>query len=641
MPALALGVIVIVAAGLRFARLGDVPGNPFYDAAVHTMSTSWHAFLFGGFDPSGGVSVDKPPVDLWLQVAAVKLLGFTPVALKLPQALAGSLSVVLLFDIVRRGFGIGAGLAAAAALAVLPVAVLTARSDTMDTAMSALLLLAAWLIVRAIERGRSAWLLAAGAAVGLAFNVKLFQALLPLPALALLWLLGSPLPPLRRAMTGLAAVAVAVVVGFAWIVPVALTPASQRPYPIGSTNGSIWNLVFVFNGADRLHGRPLSTPDTLPAGSRVSSAITQSQRKRARHLSTRSPALLFGPRFGRRIGSELFPALITLALATALALVAVIRRIRLRSRERLRVAIAAAFGAWTVTGVVVFGVMGSFHPRYFETISPAVAALVGAGLGVLVLRGGRAGRLSAAIVLAATAIYANSLGTGSRLEVAACALAACVLVALSIPAKPRRAALGVATALAVAALAVIPAAGSLDVVHTRAFDAERSGAMPPGWPPLINRYLRAHRAGTRYAFASVSPGKAAPLVAADPQPVLMLTSYRSRPLLSVAQLARRVRAGEVRFFLIGRRCTSALTSGTAACPATARWAIAHSRDVTRAVGIGHNGLIYEIETCSSVSRTAPAPGSGRGRSATRSARRRSARSASRPSRATCVPRRTA
>lgn len=80
-----LAAIVAAAGALRLVHLGDVPGNPFYDAAVHTMATSWHAFLFGALDPSGGVSVDKPPVDLWVQVASVKLLGFNATALKLPR----------------------------------------------------------------------------------------------------------------------------------------------------------------------------------------------------------------------------------------------------------------------------------------------------------------------------------------------------------------------------------------------------------------------------------------------------------------------------------------------------------------------------------------------------------------------------
>jgi 4-amino-4-deoxy-L-arabinose transferase-like glycosyltransferase len=617
-----------VAAVLRLIHLGDVPGNPFYDAAVHSMAGSWHAFIFGALDPSGGVSVDKPPVDLWLQVASVKLFGFNPTALKLPQALAGIASVPLLFDLVRRGLGRPAGLAAAAALAVLPVAVVTARSDTMDTFMAFLVLAAAWAVVRAIQSERAAWLLAAGGLIGLAFNVKLFQALLPVPALVLLWLVGSRLPLRRTLGRGFSAALVALVVAFAWIVPVALTPASQRPYPIGSTDGSIWNLVFVFNGIDRLHGRPVTTPDTLPPGTQVSAAIVKSQQQRSRHMSSAGPTRLFSARFGLWIGSELFPA-----LAAAFGVVALWFA---RTRKRPN-AVAVLLGSWLLLGVAAFSFMTSFHPRYFETVSPALAGTCGAAICALTLRGGRAGRLVAAAVMTATGIYVTSLGgtasTSGRVELVACLFVAIVLVATALQDVLSRGMVAAVTAAAVSAVLIVPAQASWNIAGTRQFDAERSGSMPDPWPRLIESYLLRHRDGTRYQFASIAPAKAAPLIMRDPQPVLMLTSYRSRPLISVRQLAADVRAGEVRFFLIGHRCSSALTRATAACPATARWAIAHSTDVTHALGLHHGHLVYRINYCAAAAARARA----RGRSARPSGRRRSAPNASHASPATCVP----
>jgi 4-amino-4-deoxy-L-arabinose transferase-like glycosyltransferase len=596
-------VVTAVAAWLRLLYLGEVPGNPFYDAAVRTMAVSWHAFLFGALDPSGGVSVDKPPVDLWLQVPSVKLFGFNPTALKLPQALAGIASVPLVFDLARRGFGRAAGLAAAAALAVLPVAVLTARSDTMDTFMSFLVLLAAWLVLRAIERRRIGWLLAAGAVIGLAFNVKLFQALLPLPALALMWLVGSHLRPGRRVVAATAALLVAIVVGFAWIVPVAAAPRSARPYPIGSTNGSIWNLVFVFNGVDRLHGRPVTTPDTFPPGAKVPAAIVQRQRQLSQHLSMMTGASrLFRGRYAAWIGSELFPAIAAL-LAAGGGLVAAWpvrrrRKLALAAIPRVGAALGVSLAVWVLSGAAVFSAMTRFHPRYFEAISPAVAATLGSGLCLLALRGGRPGRALAALVVLTTGIYvqhaAISIGPSAHQELAACIAASVLLAALAIPRSPSQLVLGAATVLAVGAVLVAPLSTSRDLVRARAFDAERSGAMPPAWPARINRYLARYRDGTRYSFASIAPAKAAPLIAANPQPVLMLTSYRSEPLISVHRLAQLVREGQVRYFLIGRRCSSRLTRMTAACPATAHWAIAHSTDVTPHTGIRRHHLIYRI-----------------------------------------------
>src|SRR6185503_2713129 len=82
LPALALTAVTVLAAALRFHSLEGVPPNPFYDAAVRSMAHSWHNFFFAAFEPGGRIAVDKPPVDLWLQVASVKLLGFDSLALK-------------------------------------------------------------------------------------------------------------------------------------------------------------------------------------------------------------------------------------------------------------------------------------------------------------------------------------------------------------------------------------------------------------------------------------------------------------------------------------------------------------------------------------------------------------------------------
>ena len=84
----------------------------------------------------------------------MKLFGFSGGAVRLPGVVAGIVAVPLLYDVVRRPFGSRRGAGRAAALAVLPVSVVTARSDTMDSLMMALLVLALWLVVRAVESRR-------------------------------------------------------------------------------------------------------------------------------------------------------------------------------------------------------------------------------------------------------------------------------------------------------------------------------------------------------------------------------------------------------------------------------------------------------------------------------------------------------
>src|SRR5487761_1987849 len=236
-----LALITLGAAILRLDRIGQVPPDPFYDAAVRSMSLSLHNFFFGAFEPGGSVSIDKPPVDLWLQVVSVKTLGFSSTALKLPEALAGIAAVPLLFEAVRRLWSPAAGLGAAAGIAVLPVEVITSRSDTMDAVMMVLTVIALLFIVRAIETGRVRWLMAGAVALGIAFDVKLLESLVALPGLAVLAYLGMPGTRRRRlAQLALAGV-VYVVVALSWLTATLIAPASDRPYAIGSTNGSAWN----------------------------------------------------------------------------------------------------------------------------------------------------------------------------------------------------------------------------------------------------------------------------------------------------------------------------------------------------------------------------------------------------------------
>jgi hypothetical protein len=102
LPLAALAAIVILAAGLRFANLDAIGyGNTYYTAAVKSMLQSWHNFFFVAAEPGGSVSVDKPPLGLWLQAISAFFLGVNGFAVVLPQIIAGLLSVVLIYHLVR------------------------------------------------------------------------------------------------------------------------------------------------------------------------------------------------------------------------------------------------------------------------------------------------------------------------------------------------------------------------------------------------------------------------------------------------------------------------------------------------------------------------------------------------------------
>src|SRR6516162_7841713 len=70
--------------------------NTYYSAAVRSMTTSWHDFLFASLDRSGLMTVDKPPLSLWVQALSARVFGFHPLSLLVPQSLMGVLAVGLM-----------------------------------------------------------------------------------------------------------------------------------------------------------------------------------------------------------------------------------------------------------------------------------------------------------------------------------------------------------------------------------------------------------------------------------------------------------------------------------------------------------------------------------------------------------------
>src|ERR1700712_3480428 len=117
----ALLAIVALAAALCLWDL-TISGyaNSYYAAAVRSAGESGKAWFFGALAPAGFITVDKPPLSLWLMGLSARAFGFSSFSILLPQALAMLGAVALLYATVRRAFGNAAGLAAAAALALTP-----------------------------------------------------------------------------------------------------------------------------------------------------------------------------------------------------------------------------------------------------------------------------------------------------------------------------------------------------------------------------------------------------------------------------------------------------------------------------------------------------------------------------------------
>ena len=155
---------------------------------------SWHNFVFGAFDPAGTITIDKLPGAFWLQALAVRVFGFHTWAIVLPQIVEGVPTVLVLYHAVQRLAGPTAGLVAAAIVAVSPATVALNRGNISDSLMILLLVLAADAVSSAIAKGSQRMLLLAALWVGLAFQAKMIEAWMVLPAFGVAYLMSAPGP---------------------------------------------------------------------------------------------------------------------------------------------------------------------------------------------------------------------------------------------------------------------------------------------------------------------------------------------------------------------------------------------------------------------------------------------------------------
>ncbi len=355
--------------------------NQYYSAAVRSMSTSWHDFLFASLDRSGLMTVDKPPLSLWIQALSARVFGFHPLSLLVPQALMGVIAVGLVYDLVRRRFGRIAGFVGGFAFATTPVIVAVSRHNNPDELLVLCSVAALWFATRALETGRTRWLVLSGLAVGLGFETKMGVALMVVPGIAAAWMWVAPhgrLVALRQLLAGGSAM---LVVGLAWPVLVWLTPAADRPWISGTSDNSIWSLIFGYNGLGRVAGQSGGPGGGGPGGGGGS---------------------LFGGATGpfRLLQSGLGDQAGWLLGFAAVAALALLVLSRLRRHDPRTGWLMVVGGAFLTTAVVFSLASGIFHPYYVSLLAPFAAALIGAGVGEM-LSGGRSARVVGPLAIGA------------------------------------------------------------------------------------------------------------------------------------------------------------------------------------------------------------------------------------------------
>ena len=434
--------------------------NDYYSAAVRSMSTSWHNFLFASLDPSGVMTVDKPPLALWVQALSVRVFGYHPLSMLVPQALMGIAAVALAYDLVRRRFGRLGGFVAGLALALTPITVAIFRYNKPDALLVLCSVAALWFTVRGLEDGRTRWLVLAGVCVGLGFETKMLVALVVVPGIAAAWL---------------------------WCAPRRTLAASHRGPAAGRRRGD-----------DRRRRRLAAARRTDP-GREPALGLGHERQPRALadlRIQRRRPRRRPGRRAGRHrrhpVRRRHRPAAAAQLGARRPGRLAA----RLRRRERARAAVAtrlrradartgwllAVGGAFVTTAVLFSFASGIFHPYYVSLLAPFLAALVGAGAAHFV-RGREGARVfgplaivaGVATELAVLGDYPGQLRWLVPVLIGLCGLAAVVLAV----ADARRLRLGAAL-LAAGVLLIGPSIWAVDTLGRTL-----NGTFPEGGPGAV------------------------------------------------------------------------------------------------------------------------------------------------------------
>ena len=550
----------------------------YYAATVRSMAQSWHDFGFGAFDPAGTITVDKLPGALWVQALSVRLFGFHEWAIMLPQAVEGALTVLVLFHAVRRLAGPLAALVAAVVLAASPATMTLDRGNIPDSLMILLVVLAADSTVTLILTGRWRSAVMAAVWIGLAFQAKMVEAWLILPALGLAYLVAGR-GTIGQRLSRIAVLAgTVVVVSLSYMTVFTLTPASQRPYADGSTTNSIYHQVFEYNGFARV-GQ--SSPNKLMGETLGSPLFTQPSPPPAWNR------LLTGS-YGRDTG-WLLPA----ALIAAVSVVVARRRAPRTDPWR---AGALLWGVWLVVFGVAFSVSTTMNSYYTGALSPAVAGLLGLGGALAWRHRDRPGvvLLSAGTVLVTVGYAAWLLppeGTGLPPWLAPAAvvvgLAAVALLGWSAwrqrerghgaesgAIASRAAALG--AVLAASALVLVPsvASGSVVAKGLGPFDTPfqpvavtkfiRYAFGPQPNPPALAT-IESVRRGAPYLMAAQTSAVAAPYIYATGDEVLPLGGYTgTQPSPSRAAVRAMVAEGRFHLALVASPASTASAAFVAA-----------------------------------------------------------------------------
>ena len=544
-------LLVLTGALYLFGALHNGMANSYYAAAIQAASQDWTAWLFGSLDAANYVSVDKPPLATMLMGLSARLFGFSSFSMLLPSVLAGVGSVWLVYGAVKRQFGFTSAVIAGATLMLTPVAVLMFGFNNPDAILTLMLSASGYAFLRSLEGKRPLlWLSLAGLFTGLAFNTKMLQGLMVLPAMVLVYLVFAKPPIVTRFLHLIFAGVITTMSTLWWSVLVWLTPAGNRPW-VGSTNdNNIWSLIFGYNGFGRLLGGRGGGPGGGhgPGGTGFGGQTGIFR--------------IFNNDFGPNIAW-----LLVLALAGGGLLLWILRKTPRTNRGRAAVIF---WMLWLLIHIVIFSMTsGVIHPYYVVVMAPAAAALVGISLpflwGAYTRRKPYAWLLPllVGVTVAIAVIILGYAGTMTWLMWIVGLLGLTGMIGLLVNLyAPRRWLQNLAIIAAIAACTLAPTVYTLATVNVT-----HTGSIPTAGPnstamqgsnnessqadSQLVQYLVEHQNGATWLVAVASANESAAIQLTSGQPVMAVGGFNgSDTPLTLDQFKQLVKAGKVKYYAI-------------------------------------------------------------------------------------------
>ena len=463
--------------------------NAYYSAAVQSGLHSREAFIFGSSDWGNSISVDKPPLSLWLIGTSVRVLGLNSWGLLLPQALLGVATTALIFYILRGRAGSGAALAGSAVYATTPIVVLLSRYNNPDPLLIFLMVLALEATLRGIEARRVRWFLAAGSLLGLGFMTKQLQVGLIAPALAIATLSAFKSEWRKLLAAGGAALTAFVTVSGGWLAMVDLTPASNRPYVGSSPSNSLTELTLGYNGVNRIIDTDDAVVNLMPH----------------QYVGTGQDAGLLRLLNGNynQEASWMLP----LGLISGVLIVWALRK-------RRAAPLAVASSTWLLTAYLLLSFMGNdIHTYYTMNLAAPLALAVGLGVHAFQLaRDRRIVRWSLALGIGTSGVVSwlilESLDAGEAIPPlgwAALGLGLLAAVLIAVP-PPTASGASLAAGLAVVGLLLGPLATDLATLgHGQTGSNPISGSLTKN-PNSIGHFLAGLSRGDPRWASDISHG---------------------------------------------------------------------------------------------------------------------------------------